>query len=173
MKVLDHFYSLLKPGWHVLDFGAGQGRQVKQMTELGMKVMAVDNKQPTEQTTSIEWKILSIQEWIVRLSENDIFDAILARNILQFFTKEKVQQELLPVLSKHLKSGGIFAIQTFYKDPEPPFERPFWSYWNEDELKANFTDWEIIVSVMHKENNPDTTGKPRDFYKTELLLRKP
>jgi len=173
MKILDQFYSLLKPGWRVLDLGAGEGKQAKQMTDLGMKVTAVDSKKPQEQDPAVSWNVLPIQEWIITLSNNDIFDAILARNSLQFFKKDMAQDELFPILSKHLKSGGLLAIETFYKDPEPPFERPFWSYWDEDELKMNFVGWEIIQSGMGKENNPDLAGRLKDFYKTWILVKKP
>ena len=173
MNILDQFYSSLKPDAVVLDLGAGDGKQAKRMTELGAKVIAVDRKPPKEADPSISWNILPIEEWVVKLSDNDTFDAILARNILQFFDKNMAVEELLPILSKHLKSGGLLAIETFSQEPVPPFERPFKSLWTEDELKNNFTGWEILSSQMQMQNALDLAGRPRDFYRTVLLARKP
>ncbi len=172
MKILDSFYSLLKPNWVVLDLGAGEGKQARHMKELGVKVVAVDSKTPKEKDDSISWNILPIQEWVIQLNETDVFDAILARNIFQFFDKNMVEKELIPILSKHLKTGGILAIETFYDEPVPPFDRPFNSLWDEEELKKNFIGWEIISSGMEKEHTTDLSGSFRDFYKTGLLVKK-
>lgn len=173
MKILDRFYSLLQPGWRVLDLGAGEGKQAKHMAGLGMKITAVDRKPPKEKYASISWNTLPIQEWMVKLSDDDFFDAILARNSLQSFEKPMVQGELFPILSRCLKSGGLFAIETFYKEPVPPFDHPFKSLWDETELKRSFAGWEVIASETQEEHTPDLSGRPRDFYKTGLLVRKP
>ena len=157
----------------VLDLGAGEGKQAKHMIELGVRVIAVDRNIPKEKDESITWKNLPIQEWLVRLHDNDLFDAILARNVLQFLDKTLIEIELLPILSKHLKKGGIFAIETFYDEPVPPFEHAFNSLWNSDELKKNFIGWDIITSEMEKEHTTDLSGRLRGFYKTGLLMKKP
>lgn len=173
MKILNQFYGLLKPNWRVLDLGAGEGKQAKQMLEFGVKVVAVDKKEPKEKDGAISWNVSPIEEWIIHLAEEDFFDAILARNSLQFFDKAIVENKLLPTLSKHLKSGGLFEIETFFKEPEPPFANPFRSLWTEDELKKIFIGWEVIASEIGKENTTDLNGQLRDFYKTCLLFRKP
>jgi len=173
MKILDQFYSLLQPGWRVLDLGAGEGKQAEHMAKLGMKVIAVDRKPSKKKDASISWNTLPIQEWMAKFSNDDFFDAVLARNSLQSFEKAVVQGELLPILSNHLKSGGLFAIETFYKEPVPPFDHPFKSLWNETELKKSFAGWEVIASEMQEEHVPDLSGRPRDFYKTGLLVRRP
>lgn len=171
--IFDKFYSFIEPWFYILDLGAGAGKQAAEMVRLGAKVLAVDNKEPPERGDGVEWNILPIQEWIMDITEDQQFDAILTRNVLQFFKKDLVVEELLPILSRHLKSGGLFALETFYQDPDPPFERPFWSYWNEDELKTNFSGWEVVVSMMRKENGPDSNGKLRIFYKTGLIVKRP
>ena len=173
MKILNQFYLLIKPGWRVLDLGAGEGKQAKQMIELGAKVIAVDRKAPKEMDEAISWNTSLVEEWVADLSNNDIFDAILARNSLQFFDKDIVRNELLPILSNHLKSGGLFEIETFYKEPVPPFDHPFKSLWTEDELRESFVDWKVVASEMGEENTTDLSGKLRDFYKTGLLVKKP
>ena len=173
MMLLKEFFNLLKPSWRILDLGAGEGNQAKRMVELGMTVVAVDKKSPKEKDEQISWNIMPVEDWVVTLSDNDLFDAILARNSLQFFDKTTVEKELLPILSKHLKSGGLFEIETFYKEPIPPFANAFKSLWTVDELTKNFGDWEVIASDMRKENTTDLSGNLRDFYTTGLLLRKP
>ena len=173
MKILDSFYALIKPDWVILDLGAGAGRQAKFMTGLGARVIAVDSQEPKEGGDLVVWNILSIEEWVVQLNEDDVFDAILARNIFQFFTREIIEKKLFPILSKHLKSGGFFAIETFHKEPVPAFEHSFSSLWSVEDLKKNFVGWEVIASAMEEENTTDLSGNLRDFYTTSLLLKKP
>lgn len=171
--VLDQFFNLIKPGFYVLDLGAGSGKQAAKLVELGANVLAVDRREPPEHNSGIEWVISPIGEWIVHIPESTRFDAIIARNVIQFFEKGFVVKKLLPVLSEHLKNGGVFAIETFYEGPTPPFEQSFLSYWTKDELKENFPGWEIVVSEMKKEKGHDLTGNTREFSRTGLIVRKP
>ena len=172
MRILDTFYSSLKPGWRVLDLGAGEGKQAKIITGLGATVVAVDIKSPKVNIPLVTWNTLSIEEWIKRPFDNNPFDAVLARNIFQFFEKEYLKGVLVPGLSERLKSEGLIAVETFYKEPDPPFERPFKSFWNETEIKEIFQGWKIVASETEDGPGLDLSGKMRDFFRTGFLAQK-
>jgi 2-polyprenyl-3-methyl-5-hydroxy-6-metoxy-1,4-benzoquinol methylase len=167
MFLLSH----LNPGMTVLDLGAGEGRQAEEMAKMGAKVIAVDRREPSAKHPNIEWAIQPIEEWVKTLDPSLMFDAIHARNIIQFFPYEWTLGTLIPLLQSHLKPGGFMSIETFYKNPVPPFERPFSSLYSLDDLSPLFADWNTIHSSMEEIDTHDLQGFPRHFFGTSLLVQ--
>lgn len=115
---------------------------------------------------------MPIENWLKTLKPEDKFDAILGKNILQFFKADFVIKKLLPKLSAHLNPGGIIALETFYRAPEPPFSRPHHSYWTAKDLLEFFSKWTIIFRESVRESGRDMNGKKRIFFLTRLILKK-
>ena len=170
MEFLERFYKLIQPGFRVLDLGAGQGKQAKKALELGTQVIAIDRDEPMSRDPAIQWHIEPIEQWI-NSAEIHSFNAVLVRNVIQFFDKKFVADTLLPKLKTLAKEKGVVAIETFYRNPEPPFEKDFLSYWTKDELENNFADWEIIYSTMYAADGKDLGGQDRRFYRTNLIAK--
>lgn len=172
-KFITLFFSLIKKGNNVLDLGAGDGKYSVLIAKKGARVLAVDKKMPLKDVFGITWKAMSIEDWLKTLKPEDKFDAVLGKNILQFFKADFVIKELLPKLSAHLNPGGVIALETFYRASEPPFGRPHRSYWTAEDLHDFFQKWTIIFKESIEELGEDMDGKKRIFFLTRLILKKP
>ena len=137
------FLNHIKPGHKVLDLGAGSGDFSQMFADKGAIVTAVDSKIPVDLGESIIPKKMKIEEFIAH--ENDErYDLIFLRNILQFLDKQWVFDVLLPWFQGHLNTGGIIGIETFYQEPEPAFDHPMRSLYSAPELSGHFLSWQEI-----------------------------
>ena len=108
----------LKQGEHILDIMCGYGRHSLELAKRGINVTAVDNL--TDYINEIKEKAaarnLSIESTCADILEMQIdqeFDAVICMgNSLQFFNEEDLTR-ILSNISAHLKSGGIFFINTW------------------------------------------------------------
>lgn len=167
------FLSLIKKGNKVLDLGAGDGRYSVLIAKKDVFVSAVDKEVPSKYISGVAWKAMPIEDWLKALKPKDRFDAILGKNILQFFKADFVEKKLLPKLSAHLNPGGIIALETFYKAPKPPFYKPHNSYWTDEDLYKFFPKWTVILKESVKRHGRDMDGRRRNFFLARLILKKP
>lgn len=172
-KFIILFLSLIKKGDDVLDLGAGDGKYSVLIAKKGTHIFAVDKQTPIKDIAGVTWKTMSIEDWLKALKPRDKFDAILGKNILQFFEAYFVMKELFPKLSAHLNPGGIIALETFYRAPEPPFGKPHRSYWTDKDLRKIFPKWTIVFKESVEEWGRDMEGKKRIFFLTRFILKKP
>ena len=166
----NKFSELLKPGLTVLDLGAGSGRHAKYMAKNGLNVVAVDRAANDPHVPNITWHTMEIQNWLSSIPSDEKYDAILMRNIIQFFSSEYIKDTLLPTLLSHLKPDGIVAIETFFRDPEPAFPKRFNSYWTVEDLKDLFPQWKVIFATESAEDRSDLHGTGRKFYLTDIIV---
>src|SRR3989344_4727801 len=130
MTFIDTFLDKIKPDDVVLDVGAGDGKYAEMMVARGASVFAIDKQKPEKMIPGVEWHIGQIENWIEQIDKSIKFNAVFAKNIIQFFDTQFVVEKLLPKLSDHLTSGGFIAIETFYRAPEPSFSKPHRSYYS-------------------------------------------
>ena len=105
--------------------------------------------------------------------ENDErYDLIFLRNILQFLDKQWVFDVLFPWFQGHLNTGGIIGIETFYQEPEPPFGHPMRSLYSAQELSGHFLSWQEIYLEQYDHSGPDLSGITRHFYTSDILVKK-
>src|SRR5690606_17821614 len=100
---------------------------------------------------TVEWLQLDLNGPLPQLPA-DSFDAILARNVIQFLEREQFTDKLLPWIHSLLKTGGILAIETFWdrmryveghvgpKTDRPPHP----SYYTANQLQELLSDMDII-----------------------------
>jgi len=171
---LETFYSLVHSGDAALDLGAGKGIHALAMTKKGAFVTALEKKIGEEhiQSSSIQWHSDDIRDWVKKTTDTELYNIILAKNLLQFCAKEWVLSTLLPVLKRILKHGGVIGIETFGAPPEPPFAQSHHSYWSLKELESEFGEWEKIFLYTGAEQRKDMGGISRKFFITDIILRK-
>ncbi len=165
------FLGSLAPGHRVLDLGAGEGDFARMFCERGAKVTAVDHTIPQSKDGAIECVRIRVEEFIEG-KDRGSYDAVFMRNILQFLQKHWVFATLFPWLGGHLKQGGIIGIETFSRDPEPPFNHPMRSLYTAKELLEHFLLWQDLCVQEYEHDGPDMRGTLRHFFITDLIVRK-
>ena len=108
----------LKQGEHILDIMCGYGRHSLELAKKGINVTAVDNltdyiNEIKEKAKARNLPIESTCADILEMQIDQEFDAVICMgNSLQFFNEEDLTR-ILSNISAHLKSGGIFFINTW------------------------------------------------------------
>jgi 2-polyprenyl-3-methyl-5-hydroxy-6-metoxy-1,4-benzoquinol methylase len=166
------FLDCIKPGHHVLDLGAGQGNFTQMFVERGARVTAVDIRLPKLQDTSIISEKTSIEEFCAS-EQSGQYDRIFARNVLQFLDKPWVFKTLFPWMEEHITVQGIIGIETFYQDPEPPFEHVMRSLYPLKELTAHFMSWTELYVRDYCHSGLDMSGQIRKFFLSSLIVKRP
>ena len=173
MKAFDQqFYAVLAFVSRVLDVGAGQGDQAAELADLGHIVVAIERRPVSFAHQNVEWHRAKIEDWIVTQPDG-MFDAILLRHTIQFMAPAHVCDELVPHLKRLVRPGGIVAIETFTKQPEPAFESDHPSYWHHAGLEALFKEYIVDLSDDVEETYIGMDGVERHWYLTRFIARKP
>jgi len=108
----------LTPGSSVLDMMCGYGRHSLELARRGMHVTSVDNlpDYTDEIKKTAEKENLSVEiicSDILQVSLNQQYDAVICMgNSLQFFNEQDTLR-LLTAISKHIKPGGLFLINSW------------------------------------------------------------
>ncbi len=173
----QHFTSIvfqnIEPGSKVLDLGAGDGRWSKKFAAVGAKVVAVDRRTSPESIPEIAWQVSEVQKYMNQVGDSDNFDLVFLRHLLQFLPKRDAVESFLPQVSRHVRNGGLVAIQTFFAQPKPSFPNPVPSLYSLNELLPVFGTWEKLWQLQSVQTGQDLAGTPRVFSVTELIVRKP
>lgn len=172
MNFSEKALEFVQPDSKVLDLGAGNGWFSKECLQRGAIVTAVDQKRLVENLPEIDWQTVSIQDFIDQLPTSNTYNLIYSRNLIQFLDADWVETTLWPILLERLESGGIIAVQTFYQDPEPPFETRLSSVYTTNDLKKILPGLEVILEEQFSKQSPDMMGIPRMFFITNLIVKK-
>lgn len=172
MTFSDTVLEYIHPGYKILDLGAGNGWFARKCLEHQAVVTAVDRQDAKEQHPDIDWRQMDVKEFLERLPEKEKYQVIFSRNLIQFLDSDWVREKLLPTLAEHLQPGGVIAIQTFYRDPEPAFESPLSSLYTANELRSLLQPMQILHEREHSEASPDMKGIPRKFFLTNIIAKK-
>ncbi len=167
----EQFIRACKPGGHILDLGAHVGKYSATFADRDFLVTAVDHACDDPGLDGVRWAKADIKEWLPTFSEEVMFYGIFMRNILQFFSAEYATDILFPLLDKHLRTGGVIAIETFYADPAPSFLVPFASYWSAEKLKKQFSAWKVLHSKQYKEEREALKGGRHLFRITDVIVK--
>ncbi len=162
----------IQPGFKVLDLGAGDGWFSRECIARQALVTAVDVQPPAEQHPDIDWQTMKVEDYVDRLPSTEMFDVIFSRNLIQFLDSVWVEEIFFPTLIQHLKTHGVLAIETFYCDPEPPFEARVSSLFTLDDLKSMMPLLPIVHERQYSETSPDMRGVIRKFFVSEIIVQK-
>src|SRR3989344_8431123 len=163
------FLEQIQPGDAILDLGAGTGAFSQTFMEHGAVVTAVDVRMPDGLGDAIVSKKMSVQDFVAKAMDEQ-YEAFFLRNIIQFLDKQWVFETLLPWLTSHVRTGGHIAIQTFYAEPVPPFDRQMTSLFVIEELAAAFPTWPELYRASGEHEGPDMAGNIRRFFTASLIV---
>lgn len=161
----------IQPGNTVLDLGAGNGWFAQECLMRQAVVTAVDMKVPQKRQKDIDWHIMKVEDFVMRLPASRKFDIIFCRNLLQFLDRQWVQEQFFPFLVKHLQFKGIIAVQTFYRNPDPPFVNALPSLFTIGDLKNVLADLQIVHERELVETMKDMQGTSRTFFVTNIIAQ--
>lgn len=167
-KTLEYVY----PGSKVLDLGAGDGWFSRECVARLALVTAVDTQPAVTPHPQIDWDVTNVKDYLERLPAIEMFDVIFSRNLVQFLDTDWVKETMFPMLLKHLSPNGVIAIQTFYQDPEPPFESKVTSLFTLSGLKDVLLPTKILNERQFSETSPDMNGVTRTFFVTNIIAQK-
>ena len=167
-QLISEFIHHLRPNSTVVDLGSGPGQYSKKLLDHGHQVIAVDKKIVLD-TPGIDFRHQTIQDFITNLPPDFKADGWLLKNVIQFIDKEYILNTLIPTLKAHTNPNGVIAIETFFKDPEPAFDRPFTSYFYLYELTPLFSDWNTLYKQEEMDEHSDMNGTIRNFAVTTLV----
>lgn len=170
-EFIQVFLDQLQTRWRILDLGAGQGDFAHKFVERSATVTAVDVLLPKLSNPAITPKRMRVEEYIAATS-SETFDAVFARNILQFLDRSWVFETLFPWIANHLTPHGLLAIETFYRDPEPPFPHPLRSFYTLAELTPHFISWNELLATQSEHQGLDMAGQARKFFTTDMIVKK-
>ncbi len=170
--LLEKLLPYIKHGGKVLDLGCGKGAKTKKLFQKSGYVTAVDKKITKTKSRGILWICMDIQEYIKVVRKDKCFDVIFMHNVIQFLPKRYIHSTLIPWLRQHVAHGGMVAIRTFYRDPDPPFTHPLASYHTLDELRRYFPGWKVIHQKQFKIDSNDMQNFERRFFVSDLIMRK-
>lgn len=166
------FLNCIQPGHHVLNLGAGEGKFAQMFVERGASVTMVDTQLPKIQDANVHVQQMSIEEFCA-IENPDRYDGIFARNSIQFLDKNWVHETLFPWLEDHSSDNGIIAIETFFQNPEPPFNRHMKSLYALKELQSHFLSWNEMYAREYSHLGLDMSGQTRKFFVSSLIVQKP
>jgi len=168
MQFFKRVLKDIKPGGKVLDLGAGEGKQAMQFSKLGFDVTAVDKKATKTIQYGIKWHQSNVEDFLSTVS--DKYDLIFAKNLLQFLDKGYVRTDFVETIEKIMGDQGIVAIQTFYKSPEPDFDKSCSSYYSSHNLQDIFLDFDVLYINQWDGVRSDLRGIKRHFYVSEIIF---
>ena len=108
----------LQQGQNVLDIMCGYGRHSLALARKGFNVTAVDNSKEyvleiEESAKTDNLNVITVHSSVLNLKLEHTYDAIICMGNSFAFFNETEATSILKNLSKHLKPGGIFLINTW------------------------------------------------------------
>lgn len=165
------FLSHIQAGWRVLDVGAGDGYFSRLFVERGAIVTAIEPNLVIDGNESIKVVKTSIENF-VKDNQGGDYEAIFLRNVIQFLDKDWVINTFLPWTDERLAPNGVIGIETFFKEPLPPFEHPTVSLFGLEELLDGFSGWQTLLKGSYEHSDFDMKGTRRLFFTTDLIVQK-
>lgn len=109
LELLEAFMKRLPEKGRVLDAGCGPGRDAQILSDRGFNVTGIDLSEEMideAKDRDAEFHVMDVRDLEF---EDEAFDAVLANQLLIFFTGRE-RREALEELSRVLKSGGVFFL---------------------------------------------------------------
>lgn len=151
----------------VLDLGCGAGVDAKYLAEQGFKVEAVDfNKESIEQTKKLcgDLHVSVIQGNVVDYNiASNIYQLIIAWNILSFLTKDESSKILLNI-QKGLAKNGIFVFSLFGPEDNWAKTHSEMSFWTIEELKTLLPKMNFIKLLEEKQKRAGAMGQVKFWH---------
>jgi len=162
-KNLQIIWSHLPKNSEVLDLGFGAGRDSLFLAEKGFNVTAVDiSPERCEELSKIvsreglqntQIHCQNIKDFEIKKEKYSLINAI---NVIQFLEKSS-GLEMIGKIKESIAKGGYVIINSFTKQDPAFLKRPQNCFFEKDEMKNLFSDFEI---VSYEEKIVDDSGHP-------------
>ena len=169
-EILEEVLPMIRRKDHVLDVGSGVGRQALVFAQKGAHVVAIDVRPMQITHKDITFQQVSLEDFLKIKTES--FNVIFLRNVVQFLPKDYILNIALPQLAEALLPSGIIAVETFFREPIPAFDKPLRSLYRAQELEESLHGHTVLLSRQHEIDGPDLSGKIRHFCITDFIGQK-
>ncbi len=160
---LQAFFDML-PGTKVLEVGCGDGRDAKIYSEQGFVITGIDISEKMiahAKQHAVKAEFFVMDATSLEFPDNT-FDGVLAAASLHHVSREDMPK-VIKEIHRVLKPGGLCRITVkkgdnarFEKDERYGGVEKFWNYMNEEYLREQLSDFEIVEMIEHpSESNPD------------------
>ena len=172
-KYVTQIPKIIKPG-KVLDIGVGEGRNalflVKQRFEVtGVDILkeAVDKFLKFARDKKLD--VSGVISDIVNFDFKQNYDVIISVATLHLISKDKVI-DIIKKIKEHTKPNGINLLTVFTKKDVGFEEYPNLYFFDENELKELYKDWQILEYKNYIKK--ETHGKPHKHHICVLIAKK-
>ena len=172
-KYVTQIPKIIKSG-KVLDIGVGEGRNALFLAKKGFEVTGIDiSKEAVDKFLKFAKKenldVKGIVSDIVDFDFNQNYDVIICVATLHLVSKDKVI-ETIKKIKNYTKNNGINLITVFTKKDIEYKEYPDLYFFDENELKELYKDWQILEYGNYTKN--ETHGKPHKHHIYVLIAKK-
>ncbi|MCK5322056.1 MAG: methyltransferase domain-containing protein [Candidatus Aenigmarchaeota archaeon] len=157
----------------VLDLGVGEGRNALFLVKQGFEVTGIDiSKEAVNKLLKFAKKenldVKGIVLDLVDFEFNHKYDVILSVATLHLVSKDKVIETIRKIKS-HTKDKGINLLTVFTKKDIGYKEYPNLYFFNENELKELYKDWQILKYKNYIKE--ETHGEPHEHHICVLIAK--
>ena len=134
-RLRDEWMQDIIAGSGVFDLGSGDFSFAKELAKLHRVVRCVDIDLEIAVPGEVDFCTadLTRQTELERIFYGSEQSHFFIRNLLQFLDRACVAN-LIESIRKYAPVNSSIYIETFFGDPDPPFEAEYLSYWNSQEL---------------------------------------
>ena len=172
-KYVTHIPKIIKSGT-VLDIGVGEGRNALFLAKHGFNVTGIDiSKEAIRKFLEFSQKenlrIRGIISDIIDFKFKKNCNIILSVATLHLVSKDRVI-ETIKKIKKQTKTNGINLLTVFTKKDIGQKEYPNLYFFDENELKELYRDWQILEYKNYIKK--ETHGKPHKHHLCVLIAKK-
>ena len=163
LRILEN----VKNNERVLDIGAGDLSLARRLVEKGAAVTAIDKRNPDIIPSGVTFYLGDAQEMQQFISKEELFDVIIALNVIQFLEKEYVLTEMIPELVRRMTHNGKIYIETFSAPPVPSFSAGFLKSFY---IMEDFSYFNLKYQATGKEQIKEADQNVRMFSFTDVII---
>ncbi|MDZ7798232.1 MAG: methyltransferase domain-containing protein [Patescibacteria group bacterium] len=172
-KYVTQIHKIIKSG-KVLDVGVGEGRNALFLAKQGFEISGIDVSKEAickflKFAKTENLNVSGIVSDIVNFDFKQNYEVIISIATLHLISKNKVV-DIIKKIKEHTKPNGINLLTVFTKKDIGFKEYPNLYFFDEDELKELYKDWQILEYKNYVKE--ETHSKPHKHHICVLIAKK-